>query len=61
MVQTFICMASGKLLEKTNETKNIRWITLKELEGLLKNNVDSFYPMHVIALRKYLDIKSKYL
>ena len=54
-------MASGKLLEKTNETKNIRWITLKELEGLLKNNVDSFYPMHVIALRKYLDIKSKYL
>lgn len=57
MVQTFICMASGELLEKTNETKNIRWMTLKELEDLLNNNVDSFYPMHVISLRKYLNTK----
>jgi ADP-ribose pyrophosphatase len=57
MVQTFICLASGELLEKTNETKNIRWMPLKELEDLLKNNVGSFYPMHVIALRKYLNIK----
>jgi ADP-ribose pyrophosphatase len=57
MVQTFICLASGELLEKTNETKNIRWMSLKELEDLLKNNVYSFYPMHVIALRKYLNIK----
>ncbi|MDF2546162.1 MAG: pyrophosphohydrolase [Anaerosolibacter sp.] len=57
MVQAFICKASGELLNKTNETKNIRWISLKELKNLLNKNENSFYPMHVIALKKYLNHK----
>jgi ADP-ribose pyrophosphatase len=60
MVQTFICNASGDLLKKTNETKNIRWISLRELKVLLESNKQSFYPMHVTALEKYLKMKLKY-
>ncbi len=57
MVQIFICQAKGELLNETNETKNIRWISLTELKSLLDNNVDSLYPMHVVTLKKYINIK----
>lgn len=59
MVQIFICKAKGELLKKTNETKNVRWMSLKELQNLLEYSTDSFYPMHVITLRKYLKHKLK--
>ncbi|MCR2044043.1 NUDIX hydrolase [Anaerosalibacter massiliensis] len=59
MVQTFICKANGELLKQTNETKNIRWISLSELQELLENNEESFYPMHVLTLKKYLKCKTK--
>lgn len=57
MVQIFICKATGKLLRKSNEAKNIRWISLEELKQLLINNKKAFYPMHVITLEKYLSKK----
>ncbi|WP_055668683.1 NUDIX hydrolase [Desnuesiella massiliensis] len=57
MVQIFICNASGDLLQKTNEAKNIRWMPLIELKRLLESNKNSFYPMHVTTLEKYLNIK----
>ena len=57
MVQTFLCRAKGELLKETNETKNIRWISLSELKDLLDNKADAFYPMHIIALKKYLNQK----
>jgi len=60
MVQTFICKARGEMLDKTNESKNIRWILLSKLKDMIDKNEKSFYPMHVIALKKYLDIKLKY-
>lgn len=59
MVQTFICRASGELLKETNETKNIRWMSLSELQELLESNERAFYPMHVVALEKYLKYKMK--
>ena len=59
MVQTFICKAYGELLKKTNETKNITWVSLRELKSLLKNNENLFYPMHVETLKKYLKQKIK--
>lgn len=58
MVQTFICKAKGELLSTTNETKNIRWISLTELKELLEKNEKGFYPMHVIALKKYIKLKT---
>ena len=54
MVQTFICKVEGQALEKTNETKNISWISLNELKDMLENKQNEIYPMHVIALKKYL-------
>lgn len=54
MVQTFICKANGELLKQTNETKNIRWVSLSELQQLLESNENEFYPMHVVTLKKYL-------
>lgn len=54
MVQTFICKVEGQALERTNESKNIRWISLKELSYMLENKENEFYPMHIVALRKYL-------
>lgn len=57
MVQIFICKAKGELLKQTNETKNIRWISMEELGLLLEKNEGSFYPMHIYTLGKYLKMK----
>lgn len=57
MVQTFLCKAEGELLPETNETKNIRWISLQELSQLLQDKKEIFYPMHIDTLRKYVRMK----
>lgn len=54
MLQTFICKAEGELLQKSDESRNIRWISLKSLRTLLQENETMFYPMHINALRKYI-------
>lgn len=57
MVHTFICRASGELLEKSNESEEIQWVTLEELRKRLDENKEEFYPMHIITLDKYLNWK----
>ena len=54
MVQVFLCTVEGDLLEATNESKNIRWISISQLEKLISENEGSFYPMHIGTLKKYL-------
>ena len=54
MVQVFICRASGKALNESNESRNIRWVSLNDLRNMLKDDEDSFYPMHISTLKKYL-------
>lgn len=54
MVEIFLCKAKGHILQSSDESKNLRWISLKELKELLLNYTNDFYPMHVIALNKYL-------
>ena len=56
MVQVFICRADGKEVEETNESRNLRWVSLNNLRDMLRDE-ESFYPMHVSTLKKY--IKSK--
>jgi 8-oxo-dGTP pyrophosphatase MutT (NUDIX family) len=58
MVQVFICRAAGELMGRSDESKNMRWVALDELERLIERNEDSFYPMHVITLKKYLKVKN---
>ncbi len=59
MVQTFICNAAGDLLSKSNEAKNIRWISIAEIKKLIDTNKSLFYPMHLTTLEKYLKNKLK--
>lgn len=54
MVEIFLCRAMGALLKSSEEAKNLRWFSLKDLEYLLLNNENDFYPMHFVALKKYL-------
>lgn len=53
MAEIFICEARGILLTYTNETKNLRWVTIDELASMLDKNEKGFYPMHIAALKKY--------
>ena len=55
MVQTFICKVQGQVIDKTNETKNIRWVSINEIKEMLVTNENGFYPMHVEALKKYIN------
>ncbi|WP_234978623.1 hypothetical protein [Anaerosalibacter sp. Marseille-P3206] len=59
MLQTFICKATGKSLQQSDESVNIRWISLSNLKTLLEENENAFYPMHINAMKKYIDEKQK--
>lgn len=54
ILSTFVCEAEGELLERTNETENIRWMKKDELKEIVDNSPESIFLMHVNALRKYL-------
>lgn len=54
ILSTFLCEAEGKLLERTNETENIRWMKRDALKEIVDNSPESIFLMHVNALRKYL-------
>ena len=55
VLSTFLCEAEGELLEKTNETKDIRWIKREELKEIVDNQPERIFLMHVNALKKYLE------
>lgn len=55
ILSTFVCEAEGELLERTNETENIRWMKKDELKEIVNNSPESIFLMHVNALRKYLE------
>ena len=59
MVQVFICRASGKELNESDESRNIRWVSLTELRNKLRDNKESFYPMHISTLKKYIKLKEQ--
>ena len=54
MVQTFLCQVKNPddLPGTSDEAKNIRWVSLKELEKML-HQPEQFYPMHVSCLRQF--------
>ncbi len=56
LVITFICKAEGNLLEKTDETQNIRWERCVDIKEKLLENQNQFFLMHVNALKKYFNI-----
>lgn len=59
MVQSFICKVQGELFLKSDESRNIRWVSLDELRELVDKNPNCFYPMHFITIQKYLNLKDQ--
>ena len=57
MIQTFICKVEGEMFRESNETRNIRWITIDKLREMIEETESKFYPMHVVALKRYLEMK----
>ena len=56
ILNTFLCEAEGELLNETNESQNINWIKIEELNKILKNNPEKIFLFHINALQKYLGI-----
>lgn len=54
ILSTFLCEAEGELLERTNETENIRWMGREALKEIVDNSPESIFLMHIQALKKYL-------
>lgn len=54
MVQTFVCEVTGTALDRSSESRNIRWVRLAEVAALLSEHPERFYPMHVTALQRYV-------
>ena len=55
LLHTFLCTAEGTLLEQTDETTNIRWMERNTLKKIVDNSPELIFPLHVQALRKYLN------
>ncbi len=59
LVQIFICKVKEDIPAKaTNESRNMRWISLEDLRRKLEFQRESFYPMHITTLEKYLAYKT---
>ncbi len=54
IVQVFICHAQGKLLEKSNESKDIHWVDLLGLSKMLQSTQYKFYSMHIDTLKRFI-------
>ena len=54
ILSTFLCEAEGELLERTNETENVRWMRREALKEIVDNSPESIFLMHIQALKKYL-------
>lgn len=55
ILSTFICEAEGELLERTDETEDIRWMRRDVLKEIVDNSPEKIFLMHINALRKYLE------
>ncbi len=53
ILHTFICQAEGNLLTNTNETSDVHWEQVETVKEVLYKDPESFYPMHINALKKY--------
>ena len=59
MTNFFLCEVEGNRLEESDESKNINWMSLRKLKEIINSNPEKFYPMHIEAIRKYINIYYK--
>ena len=53
VLHTFVCRAEGEPLPCTEETRDIGWVPRQTVCELLQQHPESFFFMHVCALKKY--------
>ncbi len=56
ILNTFLCEAEGDLLSCTDETENIRWEKVSNVERLVKEEPEKIFFMHLNTLKKYLGV-----
>ena len=59
VINTFVCKAIGNTLIESFDAKNIRWISLESLAGLITKSPTLFYPMIIMPIKHYLKKKRK--
>lgn len=57
VLNTFLCEAEGILAKETDETQNIRWEKESWVKQMLIDHPESFFLMHINALKKYFELK----
>jgi 8-oxo-dGTP pyrophosphatase MutT (NUDIX family) len=50
----FLCKAEGEPLQKTNETKEAKWIDVEELKKIVKEQPERIYTAFLGPLKKYI-------
>jgi len=53
----FICSAEGDLIESSEETRDIRWMSIDELKNIVDNNPGRIYTAFLAPLKEYLNGK----
>jgi 8-oxo-dGTP pyrophosphatase MutT (NUDIX family) len=54
LLHSFICEAEGEPLARTDEARNVRWMSLDDCRQHLQAHPAAFYPLHLTALSLYL-------
>lgn len=57
IMMTFICNVMGEPVGNTDETVNIHWAKLEEIEEIIDNSPEKIFPMDVLPLKKYIRLK----
>lgn len=55
IVFVFICRVTGDLLPFSDESKNYKWTSISEIKRIVTESPQSFYPMHIDTLKKYIE------
>ena len=57
IMMTFICLAEGEPVSKTNESIDIHWAKLDEIEKIIENSPEKIFPMDILPLKKYIKLQ----
>jgi len=56
IVLIFICRAEGEIHDNALENENVQWCKVENIRNQIINKPESFYPMHILTLKKYLGL-----
>ena len=57
IMMTFICCAEGEPAIKTNESTDIRWAKIDEIEKMIEDFPETIFPMDILPLKKYIRLQ----